>query len=60
MMLAIYLASLIRSILALHKLIDNKEQRIAAEKEASKAKEVKKKEEHKADVKADVKPEADK
>jgi 26S proteasome regulatory subunit N8 len=33
MMLAIYLASLIRSILALHRLIDNKEQRLWREKE---------------------------
>jgi hypothetical protein len=38
MMLVIYVASLIRSILALHKLIDNKEQRMWAEKEAVKAK----------------------
>jgi hypothetical protein len=37
MMLAIYVASLIRSVLALHKLIDNKEQRMAAEKEAAAA-----------------------
>mmetsp|Transcript_16478 Transcript_16478/g.41087 ORF Transcript_16478/g.41087 Transcript_16478/m.41087 type:complete len:331 (-) Transcript_16478:1344-2336(-) len=35
MMLAIYLSSLIRSILALHKLIDNKEQRMWREKEAA-------------------------
>lgn len=35
MMLVIYLSSLIRSILALHKLIDNKEQRVWHEKEAS-------------------------
>ena len=38
MMLVIYVASLIRSILALHKLIDNKEQRLWGEKEAIKAK----------------------
>eukprot|EP00879_Flechtneria_rotunda_P004994 GHRR01005270.1.p1 GENE.GHRR01005270.1~~GHRR01005270.1.p1 ORF type:complete len:341 (+),score=129.72 GHRR01005270.1:209-1231(+) len=39
MMSVIYLASLIRSVLALHKLIDNKEQRMWAEKErAEKAK----------------------
>jgi 26S proteasome regulatory subunit N8 len=38
MMLVIYVASLIRSILALHKLIDNKEQRSWTEKEASKPK----------------------
>lgn len=38
MMLVIYVASLIRSILALHKLIDNKEQRLWSEKEAIKAK----------------------
>ena len=38
MMLVIYVASLIRSILALHKLIDNKEQRLWAEKEAAKPK----------------------
>ncbi|GAX86376.1 hypothetical protein CEUSTIGMA_g13788.t1 [Chlamydomonas eustigma] len=38
MMLVIYVASLIRSILALHKLIDNKEQRTWSEKEASKSK----------------------
>ncbi|KAG1666147.1 hypothetical protein FOA52_011558 [Chlamydomonas sp. UWO 241] len=37
MMLVIYVSSLIRSILALHKLIDNKEQRQWAEKEAGKA-----------------------
>mmetsp|Transcript_7216 Transcript_7216/g.15753 ORF Transcript_7216/g.15753 Transcript_7216/m.15753 type:complete len:329 (-) Transcript_7216:2715-3701(-) len=36
MMLVIYVASLIRSILALHKLIDNKEQRVWQEKEAAK------------------------
>jgi 26S proteasome regulatory subunit N8 len=35
MMLAIYLASLIRSVLALHKLIDNKEQRMVSEQEAA-------------------------
>lgn len=34
MMLVIYVASLVRSILALHKLIDNKEQRLAGEREA--------------------------
>ncbi len=38
MMLVIYVASLIRSILALHKLIDNKEQRLWSEKEAIKSK----------------------
>lgn len=38
MMLAIYLASLIRSVLALHKLIDNKETRMWKEKEAQAAK----------------------
>lgn len=38
MMLVIYVASMIRSVLALHKLIDNKEQRMWAEKEASKPK----------------------
>eukprot|EP00955_Chlamydomonas_euryale_P114955 366318-Chlamydomonas_euryale.AAC.14 len=42
MMLVIYVASLIRSILALHKLIDNKEQRMWAEKEAAKAQDAKK------------------
>ena len=36
----IYLSSLIRSILALHKLIDNKEQRLWQEREAAKPKEV--------------------
>ncbi|CAL8469453.1 g8994 [Coccomyxa elongata] len=35
MMLAIYLASLTRSVLALHNLIDNKEQRVWQEKEAT-------------------------
>lgn len=35
MMLAIYLSALIRSVLALHKLIDNKEQRLWREKEAA-------------------------
>jgi hypothetical protein len=38
MMLVVYVASLIRSVLALHNLIDNKEQRIWSEKEATKAK----------------------
>lgn len=33
MMMVIYLSSLIRSILALHKLIDNKEQRLHSEKQ---------------------------
>mmetsp|Transcript_6469 Transcript_6469/g.11038 ORF Transcript_6469/g.11038 Transcript_6469/m.11038 type:complete len:331 (-) Transcript_6469:468-1460(-) len=42
MMLAIYLASLIRSVLALHKLIDNKEQHMWNEKEASAPKDIKK------------------
>ena len=37
MMLVIYVSSLIRSILALHKLIDNKETRIWNEKETIKA-----------------------
>ncbi len=36
----IYLSSLIRSILALHKLIDNKEQRLWQEREAAKPKEI--------------------
>lgn len=36
MMHVIYIASLIRSILALHKLIDNKEQRLWTEKDAAK------------------------
>lgn len=58
MMLAVYLSSLIRSILALHKLIDNKEQRIAAEKEAVKAKEAKDK--AKAEVKVDSKEKEEK
>lgn len=52
MLLAIYLSSLIRSILALHKLIDNKEQRIAAEKEANKPKPAKKEAEKKEGEKA--------
>jgi hypothetical protein len=38
MMLAIYLSSLIRSVLALHKLIDNKETRMWHEKEAQTSK----------------------
>lgn len=37
MMMAVYLASLIRSVLALHRLIDNKEGRQAAEKAAAAA-----------------------
>lgn len=41
MMLVIYISSLIRSILALHKLIDNKEKLMHSEKEASKTKEEK-------------------
>lgn len=45
MMLAIYLSALIRSILALHKLIDNKEQQVWQEKEASMPREEKKREE---------------
>ena len=35
MMMVIYLSTLIRSVLALHKLIDNKEQRLWAEAEAT-------------------------
>jgi 26S proteasome regulatory subunit N8 len=50
MMLVIYVSSLIRSILALHKLIDNKEQRQWVEKEAGKAA---------AAAKADAKKKAD-
>lgn len=57
MMLAVYLSSLIRSILALHKLIDNKEQRIAAEKEAIKVKEAKDKAKAAAEVKEKEKKE---
>lgn len=50
MMLVVYVASLIRSVLALHNLINNKEQRLWHEKEASKALEAKKKnKEHDAD-----------
>lgn len=41
MMLTIYLAALIRSVLALHKLIDNKEQRMWQEREAQAAKDTK-------------------
>lgn len=39
MSLAIYVSSLIRSILALHKLIDNKERLLHVEKEKEKEKE---------------------
>ncbi|EFJ43408.1 26S proteasome regulatory complex [Volvox carteri f. nagariensis] len=46
MMHVIYIASLVRSILALHKLIDNKEQRLWQEREAAK------KEKEKAEEKA--------
>lgn len=46
MMHVIYIASMVRSILALHKLIDNKEQRLWLEREATK------KEREKADEKA--------
>ncbi len=41
MALVVYLASLIRAVIALHKLIDNKEARLWREREAAKAKEVK-------------------
>mmetsp|Transcript_20153 Transcript_20153/g.56120 ORF Transcript_20153/g.56120 Transcript_20153/m.56120 type:complete len:331 (+) Transcript_20153:84-1076(+) len=47
MMMVIYLASLTRSILALHKLIDNKEQHMWQEKNKIKAKEESKKQEEK-------------
>lgn len=60
MMLAIYLSSLIRSILALHKLIDNKEQQVWQETEAKAPKEdpkdKAKKEEAKDGSKAEAKP----
>ncbi|KAG2487285.1 hypothetical protein HYH03_014126 [Edaphochlamys debaryana] len=61
MMHVIYVASLVRSILALHKLIDNKEQRLWAEKETAerKDKEAKKKESKEAAEK-DKKEAADK
>lgn len=39
MLLVIYLAALVRSVLALHRLIDNKEQRLWHEKEKGKARE---------------------
>eukprot|EP00798_Chlamydomonas_sp_ICE-L_P024687 gene24687-10318_t len=61
MMQVIYLSSLIRSILALHKLIDNKEARLWKEKEAKTkafeaAEEVEKKKKKEAEDKENAKP----
>lgn len=57
MMLVVYVASLIRSVLALHNLINNKEQRMWREKEAIKAADAKKKDKEKEKEKEKAKHE---